>query len=489
MLWQIALAVFLCYFIWKQFKTEENDLARLPGPSPLPIIGCIFHFIGLPQTELFTKLTELHKDYGDRVVIKVMARYILHIYKIEDIEVVLTHSKNITKSKPYTFMEPWLGSGLLISTGAKWHRRRKILTPTFHFDILKSFMPVFEEHSRNIVKYLKRNVEEGNDVIDVMPMISDFTLYIICETAMGLKLDTDKSNAKLKYKNAILNIGPVIMERLTTIWLHNDFIFGLHPLGKKFKECLDSVHSFGDSVIMERKKNYDANNFDQSSGKRRLAFLDLLLEYEKKGEIDLEGIRDEVNTFMFEGHDTTATALSFGLMILAEYPEVQERIYKESKEIFGDSYRPASAIELGEMKYLDAVVKEILRIYPSVPFIGREVVEDFMLGDVKVKKGTEVLVHIYGLHRIEDLYPEPEKFKPERFLSGESRHPYAYVPFSAGLRNCIGQRFAKLEIKSVLSEIIRNFKLEPKVPGARPSLKADLVLRTDDPMYVRFVPR
>lgn len=124
--------------------------------------------------------------------------------------------------------------------------------------------------------------------------------FIVLETAMGIKLDSDSSDAKLKYKSAILNIGPVVMERLTTIWLHNDFIFNLHPLGKKFKECLDSVHSFCDSVIMERKKNYDANNFDQSLGKRRLALLDLLLEYEKRGEIDLEGIRDEVNTFMFE---------------------------------------------------------------------------------------------------------------------------------------------------------------------------------------------
>ncbi|CAH0725105.1 unnamed protein product, partial [Brenthis ino] len=489
MLWQIVLAGLFCFFLWKLFKGDDNDLAKLPGPPSLPIVGSVFTFLGLSHTQIFEMLEGFPKNYGHRVCVKVIGRYILHVYNVKDIEIVLTHSKNIKKNKPYSFMMPWLGSGLLVSTGAVWHRRRKILTPAFHFDILKSFMRVFEEQGRNLVTHLKQTVKDGNNVVDVMPLISDFTLYIICETAMGIKLNSDKSTAKTKYKNAILDMGNVVMRRLTTIYLHNDFIFNLHPLGKKFKECLNSVHSFADDVITESKKAFESNNSDETSGKRRLAFLDLLLEAERNGEIDLEGIRDEVNTFMFEGHDTTATALTFGLLLLADHEDVQDRIYKECKEVLGDADRFPSAFDLGEMKYLDAVVKEILRIYPSVPFIGREIVEDFMLDDIKVKKGTEVVVHIYDVQRREDLFPDPECFKPERFLEGEARHPYSYVPFSAGPRNCIGQRFAKLEMKSMLTEIILNFKLEPVVKGFRPSLKADVVLRTDDKIYVKFIQR
>ncbi|CAH2242602.1 jg2447 [Pararge aegeria aegeria] len=398
-------------------------------------------FMGLPPEEVFKRITNLRNDYGDRVVITAFRRHILHTYKEEDIEIILSHSRNIKKGIAYRFMEPWLGTGLLISTGNKWHRRRKILTPAFHFDILKSFLKVFEEQSQSLVEALRQLNKEGTEVLDVIPFISDHMLYTICETAMGIKLDADKTETKVEYKKAILDIGAMVMERLTTFYLHSDFLFNLHPLGRRFAKSLAKVHSFADNVIMERKKAYDSGavlNADNGEGKRRLALLDLLLESERKGEIDLEGIREEVNTFMFEGHDTTAIALSFGLMLLADHEEVQERIFEECKDIFSDSSHSISMSDLGEMKYLEAVIKEILRLYPSVPFIGREIVEDFMLGDIKVKKGSEVVVHIYDVQRRPELYPEPEAFKPERFLEADSRHSYAYVPFSAGPRNCIG---------------------------------------------------
>ncbi|XP_069360280.1 cytochrome P450 4C1-like [Maniola hyperantus] len=495
MLWPLVVSVVIIVVLWKYFTQEQNDLARLPGPPKVPIVGSALTFLGLTQEEIFKKITNLPKLYGSRVVITAFGQYILHTYNLEDIEIVLSHSRNITKSKPYRFMAPWLGSGLLISTGNKWHRRRKILTPTFHFDILKSFLKVFEEQSRSMVEELSKLTKEGKDVVDVIPFISDYMLYTICETAMGIKLDSDTSETKIEYKAAILDIGSMVMERLTNIYLHNDFLFNLHPLGRRFAKSLEKVHSFADNVIMERKKAYDSGdivnvgNGDNGGSKRRLALLDLLLEAERKGEIDLEGIREEVNTFMFEGHDTTATALSFGLMLLADHEEVQERIFDECKSLYGDSDQATNMSDLGEMKYLEAVIKEILRLYPSVPFIGREIVEDFMLDDIKVQKGEEVVVHIYDVQRRADLYPEPEVFKPERFLEADSRHPYAYVPFSAGPRNCIGQRFAKMEMKCVLSEIVRNFRLEPMKRGARPTLKADIVLRCVDPIHVRFIPR
>ncbi|XP_052742428.1 cytochrome P450 4C1-like, partial [Bicyclus anynana] len=274
--------------------------------------------------ETFKRITALPNEYGGRVVLTAFGRYILHTYNVEDIEIVLSHSRNIKKGMAYSFMEPWLGTGLLISTGNKWHRRRKILTPAFHFDILKSFLKVFEEQSKSLVEGLRQLNKGGTDVVDVIPFISDYMLYAICETAMGIKLDSDTSETKIEYKKAILDIGSIVMQRLTTIYLHNDIIFNLHPLGRRFAKCLDKVHSFADNVIMERKKAYGT---EQNGGsKRRLALLDLLLEAERKGEIDLEGIREEVNTFMFEGHDTTAIALSFGIMLLADHEEVQVKL-------------------------------------------------------------------------------------------------------------------------------------------------------------------
>ncbi|XP_047029054.1 cytochrome P450 4C1-like [Helicoverpa zea] len=491
MLLSLALVGFITFILWRLLSEEDNPLDKLPGPKKLPIVGSAFEFMRMNPRDLFIKIRLFAEIYGDRYLIKILGRRILHVHNVKDVEVVLAHSRNIKKSKPYTFLESWLGTGLLLSNGAKWHKRRKILTPTFHFNILKSFSIVMKERSKGLVEKIK--TLENTDV-NLLPLISDYTLYIICETAMGTQLDSDKSAKTQEYKSAILSIGNLLFARLTRVWLHNEYFFKMHSLGRRFQKCLEKVHSFADDVIMERKKNWkpgqsEFTEEDSVGGKKRLAMLDLLLEAESKGEIDLEGIREEVNTFMFEGHDTTAMAIVLGLMLIADHEEVQDRIFEECQKIFPDAESTPSMSDLADMKYLEAVIKETLRLYPSVPFIARAITEDFMLDDLLVKKGSEVSIHIYDLHRRADLFPDPEAFKPERFLSGEPMHPYAFVPFSAGPRNCIGQRFAMLEMKCVLSGICRNFKLQPRVKGARPALLADMLIRPAEPVYVKFIRR
>ncbi|XP_049871939.1 cytochrome P450 4C1-like [Pectinophora gossypiella] len=487
MFWSIILALVLLGLIWTVIR-EGHPLDKLPGPKR-PVVGSILEFIGSNPRKLFELQRKFAKFYGDRYVVRILKRRILHVHNPNDIEVILSHSKNISKSLAYSFLEPWLGTGLLLSTGRKWHSRRKILTPTFHFNILKNFTPVLEEKSTNLVRYLR---QAGRREHDLFPLISDVTLYAICETAMGTQLDQDKSTASVEYKQAILQMGTLLVERVTKFWLHNDFIFQRTAIFQKYDKILNKVHSFADEVILERKKQRTQNGAcdeteDAVGKKKRMAMLDLLLEAESKGEIDLAGIREEVNTFMFEGHDTTATALTFGLMLLADHEEVQERVREEIERVVGS--RVPTMTDLGELKYLEAVIKETLRLYPSVPFIARTITEDFMLGDIMVPKNSEVAVHIYDVHRRPEIYPEPDVFKPERFLNGTTRHNYAYVPFSAGPRNCIGQRFAMLEMKSILCEVCRNFKLLPRTKGWRPALVSDLVLRSTDHIYVTFEPR
>ena len=120
---------------------------------------------------------------------------------------------------------------------------------------------------------------------------------------------------------------------------------------------------------------------------------------------------------------------------------------EEIFEIFGDSDRPCTAEDAAQMKYLECCIKEALRLYPSVPFISRQMCEDSELDGYKIPSGVSVAVQIYALHRNEEYFPEPEVFKPERFQTEESlgRHPFAFVPFSAGPRNCIGTSLRRIE--------------------------------------------
>jgi cytochrome P450 family 4 len=159
--------------------------------------------------------------------------------------------------------------------------------------------------------------------------------------------------------------------------------------------------------------------------------------------------------------------IAFALHLLAQNADDQAKCIEELDEIFGDDKdRVPTMNDLRGMKYLEMCIKETLRLYPSVPSFGRTISEPIRVGDYYLPSGSEIFITPWITHRLPHLYPEPERFIPERFSpeNCEKRHPYAYIPFSAGPRNCIGHKFAIIEMKVVLSNILRHYKLLP-VPG------------------------
>jgi cytochrome P450 family 4 len=147
---------------------------------------------------------------------------------------------------------------------------------------------------------------------------------------------------------------------------------------------------------------------------------------------------------------------------------------------------------LQELKYTERCLKEVLRLYPSVPFIGRVLGEDMTTSTGHLlKAGTNMHLHIYDVHHNPEIYPDPEKFDPDRFLpeNCQNRHNFAYVPFSAGPRNCIGQKFAMLELKAVLCGVLGEFVLEPVDTPSTIIVKSELVLRNVQGIKIKFVPR
>lgn len=141
----------------------------------------------------------------------------------------------------------------------------------------------------------------------------------------------------------------------------------------------------------------------------------------------------------FQGHDTTSASICWTLFLLGSSPEIQERVYEEINSIFeGDQTRSATMKDLNEMKYLECAIKDSLRLYPSVPFLGRHLFEDVQIGEYLIPAGTTALISTYVLHRDPKVFPKPEHFNPDNFLPENiaGRNPYAYIPFSAGPRNC-----------------------------------------------------
>ncbi|KAK7863480.1 hypothetical protein R5R35_010516 [Gryllus longicercus] len=468
----------------------------MPGCPALPLLGTTYRMLGLKRRELFASLDKTTRQYGPVFRTWNGSHGVVHLSEAEHIEIVLRSTVNIQKGYVYSFLKPWLGTGLLTSSGAKWHSHRKLITPAFHFNILDSFVEVFADKSEILVSRLEKEVGNSKG-FDVYPYITRCALDIICETAMGTEMNA-QDETDSPYLKAVCELTELIIQRIGKPWLHSDFTYSLTDQGAKFKDNLRILHDFTKKVIKERKEamknseEFNNGTEDLFGRKKRMVFLDLLLEASKGGTVlSDEEIREEVDTFMFGGHDTTSTSMCWTLYLMALHLDVQEKVYEEQMEIFQGSDRKPTMKDLSEMKYLERVIKESLRLYPIAPFITRQVTQDIEIGEYCLPEGSQVMLHIYHVHRNHKYFPEPETFNPDNFLPERvlTRHPFAYVPFSAGSRNCIGQKFALLEEKAVLSAVVRRFRLRALDPPSRLQLLWELVLRPADGVRLTLQPR
>nr|ULR85566.1 cytochrome P450 [Spodoptera frugiperda] len=204
-------------------------------------------------------------------------------------------------------------------------------------------------------------------------------------------------------------------------------------------------------------------------------------------------IKEEVDTIMFEGHDTTAAGSSFVLCLLGVHKQIQDRVYNELYEIFGDSDRPATFADTLQMKYLERVILESLRMYPPVPIIARKLNRDVKIStnNYVLPAGATVVVGTLKIHRNPQYYKNPNVFNPDNFLpeNTSNRHYYSYIPFSAGPRSCVGRKYALLKLKVLLSTILRNYKVTSDVTEDQFALQADIILKRTDGFRLKIHPR
>ncbi|KAK7872278.1 hypothetical protein R5R35_012124 [Gryllus longicercus] len=437
---------------------------KLPGPTPLPFLGSALE-LGRGPVEMMTNTVRLWRQYGSNIYKMWLGpELFVFVSNPNHLEAFMGCHINLKKSVLYKFLFPWLGEGLLTSSGKKWKRHRKIITPAFHFKILEQFVETFCHNSEILLRKLEAH---GNGpAFNIYDYITLYALDVICETTFGVSVHAQE-NHQSQYVAAVKGMARVIMERTQYPWLFFDVTFRWSELRRKQEQYLKILHSTTNEVIQARKHyrllNPDSSfSVDDTGVKHKVAFLDALLTAQNDGEkLTDEEIREEVDTFMFEGHDTISSAITFCLRLLGLHPNVQDRVYNELVGVFGNSKRKSTYRDLQDMKYLECVIKESLRLFPSVPFYGRRLEQDMKIDELVIPSGTNVGFMAYCMHRNPDIYPHPEKFDPDRFLPEkvQGRHPYAFLAFSAGPRNCIGQKFAMLQMKATISDILRRFKV------------------------------
>ncbi|XP_046361407.2 cytochrome P450 4B1-like [Haliotis rufescens] len=385
----------------------------------------------------------------------------------------------------YEFLLPWLGDGLLVSDGKKWERNRRLLTPAFHFDILQPYVRVYNQVAQTFMKNLESQSKGGNSV-EVFAPAGLATLDTMLQCSLSYKDDIQEKGQSHPYVKAVIRLSNLIMARSLNILHYIPFIYNLSANGKEFAKLCQYVHKFSEDIIMARKKALESD--PELLNKRRLDFLDILLSARDdagQGLTDQE-IRDEVDTFMFEGHDTTSSAISWCLYTLAKYPAEQQKVLQDVQQAVGDK-NEVEWDDLAKLKYLPMFIRESMRLFPPVPVVSRQLSQSLVIDGVQIPKGVIVDINMYQMHRNANVWPNPMEFDTERFSLDRAagRDPYCFVPFSAGPRNCIGQNFAVNEIKVMLCQVVRRFHIE--VDPAKPAVPSpEVVLRAENGLYLKF---
>jgi len=367
---------------------------------------------------------------------------------------------------------PALGEGLLTSEGEHWKFQRRAASPAFRIDKLRALAPAFASSAEATVERIKAKAKAGP--IDVMAEMQHATLDVIVETILGgADPNFGFDRIATTVEDYIQTMGkPDMLDMFgTPSWVPR-------PWGGKGREAAEGLKQSAVNAIDRRRASGDARN----------DLLGLLLAARDpetgKGLSDDE-LRDNVVTFIGAGHETTALTLTFSLYLIANAPDIQERLLREALDVCGD--KPVDAAMIDAMPFHEQVIKEAMRLYPPVAIIDRVAGADIDLGDVQVKKGDFAFALIYIMHRHKALWEHPERFDPDRFSEERAKSipRFQYMPFGAGPRICIGMKFAYMEAISILATLVRGLRFLPNAAHiVEPNIRITLRPERGMPLFV-----
>ncbi|KAM4873327.1 cytochrome P450 4X1 [Thomomys bottae] len=366
----------------------------------------------------------------------------------------------------HKFTAPCFGKGLLNLDGPTWFQHRHLLTPGFHCDTLKKYVDAMAHSVNTMLDKWEKIYSTHETTVEVSEPINLMALDIIMKCAFSQETNCQINSTHDSYIKATLELGKIIFYRLYNFWHHYDLIFKFSPKSYHFQELSEVLHQYTEKVIQDRT-NFHRTGIKENNTQKDQDILDIILSAKAENEDSFReaDLSSEVATFMLAGYDASAASLSWLLYCLAMHPEHQEKCREEVRSILGDG----SSItwdQLEELSYTTMCIKEMFRLLPPIPSIFRELSKPLTFPDGRsLPAGMTVVLSIWGLHHNPAIWKSPKVFDPLRFTkeNSDQRHPYAFLPFSAGPRSCIGQQFAMVELKVAIALTLLRFKVTPNL--------------------------
>ncbi|WP_435159601.1 cytochrome P450 [Haladaptatus sp. DFWS20] len=443
---------------------RPDDLPLPPGPNSYPVVGNTLGFLRDP----FAFYDSLD-DYGDVVSYSVAGEEfctLLHPDYVE--QVLVTEESKFGKSDfVQDAGERFVGNGLFASEGEFWRRQRTLIQPAFYRERIESYTEPMVEFAADAA-----NSWIDGETVRIDEVMKRLTLRILSKALFDLDIRNQQSAIR-DAVNAINEKGDAgSVDAFLPDWVPT-------ATNRQFRRATDQFDDVIGTLIEKRRGDPPGDDF-----------LSILLHAtDERGEgMSDKTLRDEMATFLFAGHETTALALTYCWYLLATNPGVRGKLNDELDSVL-DGDTPTMA-DLRDLKYTDKVVTEALRLYPPAYVVFRQTKEDVNVGGYRIPAGTSLTFPQFLIHTDDRWYDDPDEFRPERWTPEfeNSLPDYAYFPFGGGPRHCIGMRFANAEIRIVLATIARRIEFD-RVAGGDLDLRMGTTLEPTDPIEMTVVKR
>ena len=479
----VITALLTLYVVTKflAYLKKRSILNNLPGPNLHPVWGTVH----------LGNMEDYIKEHENEKIIRCRQGPFLYFVRLVDPELVgkvlsmgalQAPKAEITSS----IISDFLGLGLLLLNHDKWFTHRRLLTPAFHGEVIKSYVETHNDCVDVLLQKWMDGMQDGNDVVEVYQNLNllslDVILRCVCSYESECQIE-NCNNAAKEYISAVLESSELALKRFFHLPYYIPFYFNLTPTGAKWREVCSKIKAESLKIVKKRREDILSG---KKSVKNKLDFIDILLTTADASGSPLSDteIMSEMNTFIFVGHDTVASGTSWTLYTLGNHPEIQKQCRDEIRSVLGER----DSIEwddLTSLKFTTKCIKEAMRLYPPVPVISRTLTQDLSVDQYVIPKGTTVMLSILLMHRHPKHWKNPDSFDPTRF---DNEKPggsnFSYIPFSAGHRNCIGHRFAQMEQLITVARILNKFELESISRGVKHI--SHLTLKPDGPLFVKL---
>ena len=449
---------------------------RIPGPKEWPWLGSVHRIVQGPH-DFFVELAETYGQVAQFTMVGHRAVLVSSPALIR--EVLVERVDEFPKSpQDIALLSPYLGQGLLTNNGSSHRQQRKLVQPAFHHKRIQSYADIMVGYTQDMLA-----TWQGGEVRNISEEAMRLTLYIVAKSLFN---EDSAEMARLAdtIGHAVRELQEIVDADFESPWIPP---LWLPTPGNRRRRALQStLHTTIDTLITKRVAG--AVN-GQVEDRGDLLSMLLLAQDETGKGLTPSQVRDEVNTILLAGHETTSNALTWTWYLLGQHPEVAEKLYAEVDKVLAG--RAPTLADLPNLPYTAKVIKESMRLYPPAWMLNRRrAVVDTTLGGYPIPRGTEVIISSYVMHHLARYFEDPDEFRPERFTAEfeESLPRFAYMPFGGGPRVCIGNSFAMMETQLILAMVSSHFALE-LLPGTVAELNPQITLSIKGGLSMRLVAR